>query len=90
VHLLEASAVRLDIDELRRENYGNAGGSGENVAEQLECFRPSTRSDGAHVPDHGALRVKISSDDQQAPPLLILACDGVEQIVVDLALDESA
>jgi hypothetical protein len=43
MHLLEASVVHLDIDELRRENYGNAGGGGENVAEKLECFRSSTR-----------------------------------------------
>jgi hypothetical protein len=37
MHLLEASVVHLDIDELRRENYGNAGGGGENFAQWVTC-----------------------------------------------------
>jgi hypothetical protein len=37
MHLLEASVVHLDIDELRRENYGNAGGGGENVVQRVTC-----------------------------------------------------
>jgi hypothetical protein len=34
--------------------------------------------------------VIAESDDEQTPPLLILARDGLEQIVVNIALDESA
>jgi len=66
VHLLEASAVRLDIDELRRKNTECCGG-GENIANSLNALGPPLER-WRHVPDDSALRVKISSDDQQAPP----------------------
>jgi hypothetical protein len=88
MHLLEDAVVHLDINELRRKNDRDAGGGGKNVAEQLERLRPSTRGDRAHIPDDGSLRVKIGRDNHKAPSLFILARDGVDYIVVEIALDE--
>jgi hypothetical protein len=90
MHLLKQPVIGLHIDELRREHDRDARGGRDNVAKQLERARSAGRGDGAHVPDHGALRVEVGGDHQKPPPLSILARDLDEHLVVDVAFDQFA
>ena len=78
MQFLEGAPVGLNFDLLRREDDRDARGGRQDIAEQAQRLGPADVGDGAHVPDDGALSVKIGGDHLQTAAFAILARDGAQ------------
>ena len=78
VQLVVVMLTVLHVDQHRRKHAGHAGRGHQHVAEGGACGFAATRSDGAHVPQHGLALVQVGGGDHQPAALGVFARDGLD------------
>jgi hypothetical protein len=58
-----------------------------DLADQFQGAGIMAGRDGAHIPDHPALGIEVGSSDQQQAALAVFLGNGVQQFLIDLAVE---
>ena len=86
VHLFVALALRLDVEHDWWKRARNGGRRKHDLADGVDRFRLTRRSDLRDVPDDRAARIEISRPDKKQLPLCVLCRDRIHHLLgyVDL------
>jgi hypothetical protein len=88
VHFLQYGPGGFNRNHDGRKEPRNACGRDQHLSEQLERLRAAVHGNRPHVPDHGALAIKVGRCDQKKPALGGLHCDGLQHLLSRVVIHE--